>query len=735
LLKTAFFDILFKTKEGDILEIIKNLNEEQLLPVLQTEGAVLVTAGAGSGKTRLLTHRIAYLIQEKKIRPYNILAITFTNKAASEMKERATKMIGENNSVWISTFHALCVKILRRDIDRLGWTKSFSIYSDDEKNRVMKDIFTQIKVSDDADKKRILSHISRAKNNNLTPEEYASEVGHLLLGEEIISAYQMYQDKLKKSNALDFDDLLVKTFLLLKTNKDVLDYYQDMFRYIHIDEFQDTNKVQYDIARMLAGKWGNIMVVGDEDQCIYGWRGANIENITNFQKDFPFVKIFKLQQNYRSTQKIINIANRIISNNESRLKKTLWTENEQGADIVYFTSRNDREEAEFVVKKIVDLVRNQGYSCKDIAILMRLNALSRNFENMLNNAGIPYKVLGGFKFYERAEIKNVVAYLRLISNPFDEESLLHIINFPKRGIGDTTIEKLKELAPDKSMIEIILNIENYSEIAGATKNKIMSFATLYRQLSEKKNLPVAELVRYLIDTVNFRSAYDSANEEDYTRILNIEQFAEGVIEYQKDNPEATLDEYLQSVMLMTDLDSTDLENNSVLVSTVHAVKGLEFKVVFVIGVEEGIFPIIRTGDSPSDVEEERRLMYVAITRAKEDLFITNSRCRALWGQEQYQRESRFIEEAGLVSERQMVSRANTQTNAFNNMKNVQIAKQQKDFSLFTKGTQVFHTTFGVGIITDDSKLSSSKMVTVTFNMLGAKTLSLEYAPLKIMKKE
>jgi len=714
------------------LEIIKNLNEEQLLPVLQTEGAVLVTAGAGSGKTRLLTHRIAYLIQEKQIRPYHILAITFTNKASNEMKERVNKMIGENNNVWISTFHSLCVRILRRDIDRLGWTKSFSIYSDDEKNRVMKDIFAQIKISDDADKKRILSHISRAKNYNFSPEEYASEVGHMLLGEEIIQAYQMYQDKLKKSNALDFDDLLVKTFLLLKTQKDVLEYYQDMFQYIHVDEFQDTNKVQYDIARMLAGKWGNIMVVGDEDQCIYGWRGANIENIKYFQKDFPVVQTFKLQQNYRSTKNIINIANRVIVNNESRLKKTLWTENEQGEDIIYWTARNEREEAEFAVRKIVDFVRNKGYSCKDIAILMRLNALSRNFENMLNNAGIPYKVLGGYKFYERAEIKNVVAYLRLISNPSDEESLLRIINFPKRGIGETTIEKLRELASGKNLLDVVLNVDNYVEISGGIRNKLLGFASLYKQLSEKINMPVAELVRDLINTVNFRSAYDNGDEEDYTRILNIEQFAEAVGEYQKDNPQANLDEYLQSVMLLTDLDGADLENNSVLVSTVHAVKGLEFKVVFIVGVEEGIFPIIRTGESASDVEEERRLMYVAITRAKEDLFITNSRMRALWGQEQYQRESRFIEEAGLKVKQ--VAQPKPQMNNMGGVQKMQIAKQQKDYSLFTKGTQVFHSTFGVGTITEDSQLSKSKIVTVTFNMLGAKTLSLEYAPLKIMTK-
>ena len=712
------------------MEIIKNLNEEQILPVLQTEGAVLVTAGAGSGKTRLLTHRIAYLIEEKKVRPYNILAITFTNKAANEMKERITKMIGEGNGVWISTFHALCVKILRRDIDKLGFTKNFSIYTEDEKARIFKEIFSEIGIDEDADKKTITYHIGRAKNNNLTPEEYEDEVRAMPLEDEIITSYRMYQAKLKNSNALDFDDLLMKTAVLLKNFPDVLEYYQQMFAYIHVDEFQDTNKVQYDIVRMLAKKWGNIMVVGDEDQCIYGWRGANIENIVNFQKDFKDVKIFKLQQNFRSTKKIISMANKVIANNESRLKKTLWTENVDGNEVAYFMARNDKEEADYVCRKVVDLVRNKGYSSCEIAILMRLNALSRNFENVLNNAGIPYKVLGGFKFYERAEIKNVVAYLRLISNPFDEESLLRVINFPKRGIGDTTISKLRKIAPNSTLLNTILNIEDYSEITGATKTKILSFANLYKSLQEKTDLPVAEFVRFMIGEVNFRQAYDPTNEEDLTRMLNVEQFAESVSEYQKDNPEATLDEYLQSVMLLTDLDSTDMEDNSVLLSTVHAVKGLEFKVVFIVGVEEGIFPIIRAGDT--DIEEERRLMYVAITRAKEELYISSSRVRMLWGREQYEKQSRFVEEAGITTFKpkpsQTYSNTATSSNPFNSFQ-----KQQKDFSQFTKGTKVFHSTYGVGEITDDSMLKS-KMITVTFSTLGAKTLSLEYAPLQIMRK-
>ncbi len=720
------------------MSILENLNKEQLLPVLETEGAVLVTAGAGSGKTRLLTHRIAYLIEEKGVAPYRILAITFTNKAANEMKERAEKMLSSSANIWISTFHALCVKILRRDIDKLGYTKSFSIYADDEKTRVFKEIFKNMGIEDQDAKKEILFHIARAKNNNLSPEEYKNEVCDLPLCDSIIKAFESYQNKLKQSNALDFDDLLLKTYELLLNFEDVRSYYQNIFQYIHIDEFQDTNKVQYDIVKLLAGKWKNILVVGDEDQCIYGWRGANIDNIKNFQKDFKPVKIFKLEQNFRSTKNIVGMANKVIENNKSRIKKTLWTDNFEGDKIIYKTLSDDKEEAEFVVKTIADLVRNRGYSCKDIAILMRLNALSRNFEFALNNGNIPYKVLGGFKFFERAEIKNVVAYLRLLMNPFDEESLLRIINFPKRGIGETTIEKLRALDPFKSLLYIIEDIESYeSQISSTIVNKIKEFRDLLNELRQNSNLPVSQFVELMLTKVDFASAYDKTDEEDITKLLNIDQFLQSVKEFEEENEGATLDEFLQSVMLLTDLDSTNLEENFVLVSTVHAVKGLEFKVVFVVGAEEGIFPIIRGTENESDIEEERRLMYVAITRAKENLILTNSQTRYLYNRQQYQKPSRFLFEAGLEKTKPKLDNLMVQKTGNQKLQEMQTAfmkKQVQDFSGYTTGTQVFHPKYGVGVISDDSKLVSKHQVTVTFNVLGAKTLSLEYAPLKIIKK-
>lgn len=719
------------------MNFIDDLNEEQKKPVQDTEGALLVTAGAGSGKTRLLTYRIAYLVQEKQVSPHNILAITFTNKAANEMKERVEKMLGDSDYMWISTFHSLCVKILRRDIDKLGYTKSFSIYADEEKNKILKDIFKELDVDEEVDKKKIKSHIARAKNNNLSPEEYESEVLGDLLEDKINLAYEMYEEKLKKSNALDFDDLLIKAFLLLKSYPEVLEYYQNIFKYIHIDEFQDTNKVQYEIVKMLAGKYKNILVVGDEDQCIYGWRGANIDNIRDFQQDFKPVKIYKLEQNYRSTKNIINTANNVIKNNLSRIDKKLWTQNETGEEISYQSFGTDKEEANFVVKTISKLIREDGYSKGDIAILMRLNALSRDFEDGLTNAGISYKVLGGFKFYERSEIKNIVAYLRIIMNPYDEESLLRIINFPKRNIGDMAIKKLREVAPNSNLLDVILNITDYPLTAG-TINKFLPFKALYERLKEKSDMKVFDFVKYLIEETNIKSAYNQFDEQDYDKLLNIDQFVDAVKEYQKLNENANLDEYLQSVMLLTDLDSINLDDNSVLVSTIHAVKGLEFKIVFIIGLEEGIFPIIRMGKE-SNTEEERRLMYVGVTRAKEKLFLSSVKFRNIWNRTQYQKPSRFLEEAQFEGEKQAKTE---ETKAYSGNFNKYFEKMQKDaiktqktdYSQYTKGTKVFHSTFGVGEITDDSMLKVNHCVVVTFNILGAKTLSLEYSPLKIMKK-
>lgn len=734
------------------MKIVDSLNKEQRDPVLQTDGAVLVTAGAGSGKTRLLTHRIAYLICEKGVEPRNILAITFTNKAANEMKTRVENMVPNAQDVWISTFHSMCVKILRRNIEKLdGYDSKFSIYTDTEKDKVLKLIYADFGINDDNTKKSILFHMSNIKNNNLSLEEYTKNNLGCLDADLFSQVYNKYNDTLRKCNALDFDDLLIKTYELLHNFADVREYYQNLFKYIHIDEFQDTNTVQYDIASILAKKWGNILVVGDEDQCIYGWRGANIENIMNFKRDFPNVKTFKLEQNYRSTKKILDKANMVISNNEQRLQKTLWTENEAGADVCCYVADTDRAEAEYVTRTIHSLIEDNGYDYKDIALLMRYNAPSRLFEEYLLQYNIPYKMLGGFKFFERAEIKNIVAYIRAIVNPKDNESLLRIINYPKRGIGDSVINELRNLVVFESYIDGIKHLENYA-FSPTVAKKLTAFRQLYLDLEEcSQNQTVQDFVKYLIDKVDFKGQFNPRDDEDYNKIQNIDQFLASVNDFVNSNPEATLSDYLESITLISDIDSLEDANNSVLVSTVHAVKGLEFKVVFIVALENGMFPIIRTGDRPSDIEEERRLMYVAITRAQERLFLTMARRRYLYNQIKYQDMSPFLEEMGFANNDFSYNsnfvyrrptpdayvtpvRENHQSASIQEMFKSKIQSQKKDLSAYTMGTKVLHPKFGVGVIIDDTHLQDNNTVTINFDIVGNKTLSLDYAPLQILKK-
>jgi len=740
------------------LSIIDGLNEEQRLPVMATEGAVLVTAGAGSGKTRLLTHRIAYLIEEKNVSPFNILAITFTNKAANEMRERVCKMVKDGDKIWVSTFHSLCVTILRKNIESLGnYNSKFSIYSDIEKNRVLKDIYNSLKIDDEDIKKSIEYHISNIKNKNISPKDYFMNVPDYIDGELIKDVYEKYTKALQTNNALDFDDLLTKTYELFIKCPDVLKKYQDRFRYIHIDEFQDTNAVQYDIVSLLAKKWGNILVVGDEDQCIYGWRGANIENITNFRRDFPNAQIFKLEQNYRSTKKILEKANLVISNNTQRLQKTLWTENIEGTDVTYFAGEDDKREAEFVTRNIVNMVKNQGYKYCDFAILMRYNAPSRIFEEYMMRYNIPYKMLGGFKFFERVEVKNVVAYLRAIVNPLDNESITRIINVPKRGIGETTINELKEFANGGSLLSVIKYLENYN-FSPSTFKKLAVFREVYRSIVESsESMGLAEFVNFVIDKTGLKTQYNPQDNEDDNKIQNIEQFLVSVKDYEELNPDDGLAEYLESITLISDIDSVSEDNNNVLISTVHAVKGLEFRCVFVVAMEDGIFPIVRTGDRPSDIEEERRLAYVAMTRAKEQLFLTRAKSRYLYNQKKYQEISRFLLEMGYCDNTEYSSShkfddsgygrgefsnnykrnvaQQKPTASIQNLLNNRINEQKKDISTFKLGMQVLHPKFGLGTITDDSSLLMNRTVTVDFDMVGKKTLSLDYAPLQILKKQ
>ncbi len=749
---------------------ISSLNEEQLAPLKEIKGAVLVTAGAGSGKTRLLTHRVAYLIKECHVDPYRILAITFTNKAAGEMKNRISGMVEGADRLWISTFHSMCAKILRRDIDTLyPFTRDFSIYSDSDSDKVVKEVLVERGVSDDKIKKAVAKHISNWKNGSQSLEEYISTHEDEYDMKKLGLYIQDYQNKLKKNNALDFDDLLCKTVELFKTFPQILDYYANRFEYILVDEFQDTNTVQYNLVKMLASVHGNLFVVGDEDQCIYSWRGANFQNIFNLKKDFPDVKVYKLERNYRSTSEIIKIANNVIKNNTARLNKNMWTDKEGGEKPTLYNAYDERDEATYVAKTIQNLTY-QGYEYKDIAVLMRLNALTRNLEEAFLSYNIPHRIFGGFKFYERVEIKNIIAYLRLFTNPRDDVSFARIINFPKRSIGDATVAKLQELDFQKALLENVLS-QNLQENATLYK-KFSSFIEEYNQVANVSQKPLSTFVEKVLNAFKIRSAYNPKIEEEFDKLLNIDQFVSSVKEFEALNPDATLSEFLESITLSSDTDDIG-EGGAVTIATVHAVKGLEFKVVFIIGLEEGIFPISRALNSTYELEEERRLMYVALTRAEERLYLSHCSKRYLYHDSQYQTPSRFCRELGLLSLEQGLNNNrsygldrtyegycnNRQNSSYSKSYNGQTyspnidrfnktssldqaryvrsslqkkeEKPKKDISIYHVGQKVMHPKYTLGQIV---AISSDGLVgDIIFDGFGKKSLMLELAPLEIIE--
>ncbi len=626
---------------------IEELNEIQKQAVLRTEGAVLVTAGAGSGKTRLLTHRIAHLINELRVPAYNILAITFTNKAANEMRVRLESMLKNTDGIWIFTFHAACVRILRRYIDKIGFDKNFTIYGDAETKAVIKRICKEIDLNEDMIK-RVSTEIYNAKSKGVSPDDYVSVHKFAQDAEEIANAYARYQAALKSNNALDYDDLLNKTLYLLETSDEAREYYQDKFRYIHIDEFQDTNEVQYKIAKILSAKHGNIFAVGDEDQCIYTWRGASIDNIFNLQKDFDCT-VLKLEQNYRSTSNILAIANRIIKGNTQRLDKKLWTAQGDGQKAVCFGAATDGFEADYVVRTIYELVHDGEYNYSDCAVLLRLNALTRPFEERFLQYGIPHKVYGGFKFYDRKEIKDVLAYARLSVNIYDDEAVSRIINFPRRGIGETSVEKIREYAAQtgRSMFETIVNAEN-APFPTALKSKLIDFGKALTSLRQAAQGDVKQYFKYLLYSVLDVVGLFSDDDENAARLENVNELVNSVCEFVKNNPDSTVSDYLQTVSLYSDTDDMN-DDNAVTIATVHSAKGLEFPVVFVVALEDGVFPSLRLNENSSaHMEEERRLMYVAVTRAMRRLFLTYAKSRFLYGETKYNIPSRFLCEAGLV---------------------------------------------------------------------------------------
>ena len=723
-----------------------SLNEMQQKIVQDTQGAVMVLAGAGSGKTRVLTQRIAHIISKRLASPSEILAITFTNKAATEIKNRLFDMGINAMSVWAMTFHSMCARILRLEANNLeGYNQNFSIFDEQDKKSVIKKILKEKNLKAETYLSDVYEKLSKYKISNLSLEEYKSIACFSPNDQVVFSVMSEYEVRLKQENAMDFDDLINKTLYLLKTNEFVRQKYQQKFQYILVDEFQDTNETQYELVKILGGYYKNVFAVGDEDQSIYSWRGANVNNIQHFLRDFEGAKLYKLEQNYRSTKTIIKSANKIIKNNQNRIDKTLFTENEDGFNVVYSKSYSDKEEADFVTKTIIGLVNNKGYNFSDIAVLMRLNALTRSFEEKFVSYDIPYRIFGGLKFYERAEIKNVMAYLKLLINPYDEESFLRVINFPKRGIGDGAIEKLKTTTFEASLFHAVMAL---SENEGGVLAKFLPFKHLMADFLQKMNeMPLNEFARYVVDESKILSEYNDDTDESYNRKLNISELLHNISNFVSENPDKTLVDFLHMVSLSTDIDNYEEKENSVTLATVHSVKGLEFKVVFIVGLEEKYFPIIRLDDSENDMEEERRLMYVAITRAKERLYLTCSRSRYMYGKQNFSMASRFLQELGYETKKEsstMFDNESPLTSSYQPANNYQhksfgesingfmhkskVATIGPDFEV---GDRVMHPNFGAGYVISVEK--STKTIKIDFDNFGNKTLSLGIAPIKKIK--
>lgn len=734
------------------MSIYDTLNDRQREAVFHTEGPVLILAGAGSGKTRVLTHRIAYLIEEKGVNPWNIMAITFTNKAAGEMRERVDKIVGfGSESIWVSTFHSSCVRMLRRFIDRLGYDTNFTIYDTDDQKTLMKDICKRLDIDTKIYKERaIMAAISSAKDELIGPEEYEINVMGDFSKRKIALAYKEYQKELKKNNALDFDDLIMKTVELFQACPDVLEYFQERFKYIMVDEYQDTNTAQFKFVSLLAGKYRNLCVVGDDDQSIYKFRGANIKNILGFENVFADAKVVRLEQNYRSTQNILNAANQVIRNNLERKTKTLWTENEEGEKLHFRQFMNAYEEAEYIVGDISKKVREKDGEYRDMAILYRTNAQSRLFEEKFLMANIPYKLVGGVNFYARKEIKDLLAYLKTVDNARDDLAVKRIINVPKRGIGATTLSRVQDYASQEniSFYNALRQAEQITSL-GRAAAKVAPFVTFIQTLRSKAEiLSPSELLKDIIDSTGYVKELEAeGTEEAEARIENIDELITKVVSYEEENDEPTLSGFLEEVALVADIDSVDGDDNQVLLMTLHSAKGLEFPFVYLAGMEDGIFPsyMTITADDPTEIEEERRLCYVGITRAMKDLTLTCAQQRMIRGETQYNKVSRFIKEIprelvelGREFQEKKVMDIPMPT-SFRQMKQAfkQPAFVPKQFEVkksdgldYSVGDTVKHIKFGTGVVTAIVEGGRDYEVTVNFDKVGVKKMFASFAKLK-----
>lgn len=763
--------------------LIEGLNDKQKEAVLATEGPCLVIAGAGSGKTKVLTHKIAYLLSEKNVKPWNILSITFTNKAANEMKQRVEKLVGEaSQEMWLGTFHSICVRILRRFIDRIGFDTTFLIFDSTDQRTLVKECIKSIGLDDKLFTDRsVLSEISNGKNDMLEPKAYQVKYNGDFRKEKIGEVYELYQKKLKENNALDFDDIINYTIKILTENPDVLEYYTEKFKYVLVDEYQDTNKAQFMLVSILASKYGNITVVGDNDQGIYSFRGADITNILNFEKDFPGSKIVKLEQNYRCTGNILKAANAVIKNNENKYDKKLWTENEEGKLPCIYKAEDEYDEASYIVKQINMLKMEEYLKLSDFVILYRMNSQSRAIEDIFRRENIPYKIIGGLKFNERKEIKDIIAYLRLIFNTSDNLSLKRIINEPKRGIGKTSLDNIQDISDKtgKSMYEIIKYAEQY-ELNRVKANSIQ-FVEVIEELRKQVNqIPISELIKLTLNKTGYVKALENENTiEAESRIQNLEEFLTVAIEFEEQMAENTLAEFLESISLTSDIDNMEESEDTVTLMTLHSAKGLEFPVVFLVGMEEGIFPGYKSIGEIKELEEERRLFYVGITRAMQYLYLTCAKRRTIFGSTSYNQMSRFLKEipkdlldgyeeidnednnsfkdsnygweygtsyAGKVKTykfdnvekipevKEKVGAFQFRTaESFLNSLNKKAGDRQVDITKYKEGQRIYHKKFGEGTINKIEQEGEDYKLDIQFDKVGHKRLMAKFAELEIIE--
>lgn len=741
---------------------LKNLlNKEQYEAVTTVEGPLLILAGAGSGKTRVLTYRIAHMIKDLNIYPSKILAITFTNKAAGEMKDRIRKLVGDKvDSMWVSTFHSSCVRILRREIDKLGYNRNFAIYDSYDQKVLIKQCMKELNMDDSITDKEIINRISRQKDNLISQDRFKKENEGNFRMNKIADVYVMYQKKLKENNALDFDDLIFKTVQLFKEHPDVLEFYQRKFKYIMVDEYQDTNKSQYEFIRLLAQVEKNICVVGDDDQCIYAWRGADVENILNFENDYINSKVIKLEQNYRSKANILKAANDVISNNFHRKQKVLKTANDSGDKIKLYRATTDIDEGRYIasrIKEILNIDKDKHY--RDFAVLYRKNVQSRIFEDVFMKSNIPYRIIGGLKFYDRKEIKDILAYLKFINNPLDNVSLRRIINVPKRNIGEATIQKIQSFADsmDESIYNALLDIDKSMNLTQRSINSIKKFVSLINSfIKSRDKISVSELIKEILNTTGYLEELKHSKEPDsISRIENLKELVSAAVEFEVTSEDTSLSAFLEKVTLVSDIDNFDNNADSVVLMTVHSAKGLEFPVVFMVGMENGIFPGIQSLDNPKEMEESRRLCYVGITRAKENVYMTFADTRRVFGKMVSYKQSDFIDE---ISD-ELKEYDNFRKSDINNFVNRSLSKnifsygkkgilnnippKRESLSVdnipqgnylkpenIKEGIKVKHKKFGVGTIVSISKKDEDIKLTIVFDNMGIKNLMYGVVPLE-----